>query len=203
MFSVAYRFLDLWGGAAPLCAAFWLRQAFPLPVVAPLAMPLRKVHPAQLGGVASNQGKYRAQITARDFGLAKLISGPYHSTKQRAFVDLQSIQAAAAEHTTRVGALQAMKQEADRLKEEAVAEREADRLKEEASAEDGGVELCREGYRSRFRHIEGGVNHLFQGPRRHDARRAQADIEVIRAAAAGKPTRAEQLEAMQAEAPGN
>ena len=32
-----------------------------------------------------------------------------------------------------MGALQAMKREADRLKEEAVTEREADRLKEEAA----------------------------------------------------------------------
>ena len=37
-------------------------------------------------------------------------------------------------------------------------------------------------------------------PRRHDGRRAQADLEAKRAAAADKPTRAEHLQAMATEA---
>ena len=150
-------------------------------------MPPPKAHPAQLGYVANNQGNYRAQVNARDVGFAKLITGPYHGTKQRAFEDLQSIQAAAVEHTTRIGALQAMQQKADRLKAE-------------GKAEVGRVELCGNENRAHFRYIQGGVQRDIRGPRRHDERRAQADIEVIRAAAAGKPTRAEQLAAMHAEA---
>ena len=50
---------------------------------------------------------------------------------------------------------------------------------------------------------DGGVEQNIRGPRRHDERRAQADLEAIRAAGANKPTRAEYLEAMQKKACGS
>ena len=98
------------------------------------------------------------------------------------------IRGAAAEHSTRMGALQAMQQEASRLKE--AAEHEA-----------GGIVAARHGYRARVQFTDGdGAAREIQGPRRHDERRAKADLEVIRAAGTSKPTRAEALEAMGAEA---
>ncbi len=79
-------------------------------------------------------------------------------------------------------------------------QQKADRLKAEGKTEVGRVELCGNENRAHFQYIQGGVQRDIRGPRRHDERRAQADIEVIRAAAAGKPTRSEQLEAMHIEA---
>ena len=112
-----------------------------------------------------------------------------------------AIRAAAAEQTTRMGALQAMRREAARLKEEAETEREADRSMVEAETEIGGVEAVQGGYRARVRNTDGaGAQKVTQGPRRHDERRAKADLDAMRATAANKPTREEYLTAKQTEA---
>ena len=59
-----------------------------------------------------------------------------------------------------------------------------------------------EGYRARVQYTDSaGARMVMKGPRRYDdERRARADLERIRAAGVGKPTRAEHLEAMAAEA---
>ena len=76
-----------------------------------------KRSPAELGIVANESGAHRARIY-----LSRNIHGPCRGSQKRAFEDLMIIRAAAAEHTTRMGALQAMQQAAARLKESAVAE---------------------------------------------------------------------------------
>ena len=79
-------------------------------------------------------------------------------------------------------------------------QQEANRLKEAAEHEAGGIVAARNGFRARIKYIDGGgAAKEIQGPRRHDERRAKADLEAIRAAGASKPTRAEALEAMAAE----
>ena len=75
-----------------------------------------------LGKVINEQGSFRADVFARDLGSTAHIRGPRRGSQKRAFEDLLIIRAAAAEHTTRMGALQAMQQAAARLKESAVAE---------------------------------------------------------------------------------
>ena len=95
---------------------------------------------SELGSVVHCQGQHRAQI---HFGSDGYIRGPRRGAdKKRALEDLLAIRAAAADHTTRMGALQAMR-------------READRLKEEAETEIGGVEAVQGGYRARVRNTEG------------------------------------------------
>ena len=139
-------------------------------------MPPPPRNPSELGNVVNYQGEYCAEIFARVLGSLKHFRGPRRGDdKKRAFKDLLAIQAVAADHTTRMGAIQAMK-------------READRLKEEAQAEAGKVEACGNGRRAHIQYIEGGVKRNIQGPRRYDERRAQADIEGIRAAGAGQRT---------------
>ena len=141
-------------------------------------MPLAGRNPADLGNVVNKEGSFRAQLTTRDMGGAMQISGPRRGgDKKQAFGDLLAIRSAAADHTTRMGALQAMKREADRLKEEAVTEREADRLKEEAAvAELGGIEPVPKGYRARVQYTDSaGARMVMKGPRRYDdERRARA-----------------------------
>jgi len=54
--------------------------------------------------------------------------------------------------------------------------------------------------RARLQYNQGGTVHDIYGPSRLEKRRAQADLEAIRAAGVNKSTRAECIEAMQAEA---
>jgi hypothetical protein len=107
--------------------------------------------------------------------------------KKRAFEDLVAIRDAATEETTRMGALQAMK-------------RAADRLKGGNEADAGGVEQVQNGFRARIRFSKDGLATLLNGPRRSDERRAKRDLELITAAAADVPDRAERFEAMDKEA---
>ena len=94
-------------------------------------MPPPPRNPSELGNVVNYQGQHRAEI---HLGGGKHIRGPRRGdSKNRAFEDLLAIRAAAAEHTTRMGALQSMKLEADRLKEEAETEREVGRIKQSPS----------------------------------------------------------------------
>ena len=90
--------------------------------------------PSKLGDVADHQGQYHAQLYARALGSAANIRGPpRRRDKKRAFEDLLAIRDAAADETTRMGALLAMKRTADRLKE-------ANEAENEAEASVGGVE---------------------------------------------------------------
>ena len=85
-------------------------------------MPRDKAHPAQLGKVRNHQGKFVARFRPQEFGQARDFSGPRRDIEGRAIEDVLAIRAAGEEHRTRIGALQAMKQEATRLKEEAKSE---------------------------------------------------------------------------------
>ena len=150
-------------------------------------MPRVPVHPAQLGRVRNLQGKFVARFQPQDFGQARDFSGPRRDMEGHAIEDFLAIRAAGEEHRTRMGALQAMKQRATRLKDE-------------AKSEAGGVHNCGSDFRARIKYNDGGAEHSILGPVRRDESRAQADLEAIRAAAANKPTRAECLEAMQTKA---
>jgi hypothetical protein len=116
--------------------------------------------------------------------------GPWRSDEQSAKGDLSTIRAAAASKTERSAAIQAMEQEADRLKDEAKTE-----------ASEGGIETVKGGHRARVRYTDSsGSQKQFRGPPRHDERRARADLEAMRAAAASEPARAAYFEAMANEA---
>ena len=78
-------------------------------------MPRDKAHPAQLGSVRNHQGKLVARLQPQEFGQARDFSGPRRDMERRAIEDVLAIRAAGEEHRTRMGALQAMKQEAARL----------------------------------------------------------------------------------------
>ena len=87
-----------------------------------------------------------------------------------------------------MGALQAMKKAADRLKAE------TDRAA-------GSIAMADGEYRARFQFKDGeGSSREIYGPCRWDERRAQADLEAIKAAGTNRPTRDDVLEAMDAEA---
>ena len=68
--------------------------------------PKRK--PEELGVVVEESGAYRARIYIHETNLPRNIRGPRHIDQKAAFKDLLAIRAAAAEHTMRMGALQAM-----------------------------------------------------------------------------------------------
>ena len=97
------------------------------------------------------------------------------------------------DYPTRIGALQAMSRRAAQLREE---------TETEACAGMGGVWAIDGMSRARIRiqHTEAGGRQTILGPRRCNERRATADLEKIRAAAASKSTRHECFEAMQQEA---
>ena len=93
-----------------------------------------------------------------------------------------------------------MQAAAKRLKEAAAAEA-GGVVKEAAAAEAGGVVEIDGEHRARLQYTDCARNSCeIKGPRRHDERRAQADLEAMRAAAADKPTRAEHFAAMAKEA---
>jgi hypothetical protein len=82
-------------------------------------------------------------------------------------------------------------------------EDEADRIKDEAKTghEQGGVQAIRGEHRARVKYTDSnGAQSEIYGPCRNDQRRAQADLEAIRAAAASKPTQTEHFETMANEA---
>ena len=66
----------------------------------------------------------------------------------------------------------------------------AARHKESAVVEAGGIFAAGDAYRAHIQYTDntGSPNEIY-GPRRCDERRGQADLERIRAAGAGKPTR--------------
>ena len=113
-----------------------------------------------LGKVINEQGSFRADAFARDLGSAAHIRGPRRGSQKRAFEDLLIIRAAAAEHTTRMGALQAMQQAAARLKEA-------------AAAEAGGIFAAGDAYRARIQYTDNAGS-----PKKiYGHRRSQADLE--------------------------
>ena len=149
--------------------------------------PLRDA--SKLGAVVNDTGQYRAEIFARGLGRLAHIRGPRRgSDKKRAFEDLLTIRDAATEESTRMGALLAMKRAADRLKEG------------NETAAEGGVDTANNEFRARVQYSENGDPHVIKGPRRSSECHARADLELIIAAAASVPGRAERFEAMSAEA---
>ena len=113
--------------------------------------------------------------------------GPWCSSEELAQDDLLTIRAAAHPSMTRAVALQAM-------------EHQADALKDEAKREGGGLEPKGNQVRARVQYIDGsGATRATQAPLRHNVAHAQADLEAMRKAAAGKAEHAEQLEAMSKE----
>ena len=82
----------------------------------------KKRNAYELGVVVSLSGAFRADISIREGENIRHIRGPRRGSQKRAFEDLLTIRAAAAEHTTRIGALQAMQQAAEGLKEASKAE---------------------------------------------------------------------------------
>ena len=99
----------------------------------------QEVDLSQLGVVSKHQGRFRARFQPRGF---TVFSGPDHDGQKRAFEDLLAIQGAAVGHTTRMGGLQAMKEEASRLKQE-------------VRTESGGVVAVDNEYRARFKYTDG------------------------------------------------
>ena len=81
-------------------------------------MPRAKTHPSQLGKVVNINDKFCARFRPRDFGQATDFTGPGHDNEKRATEDLSAIRAAGAVYATRMGALEAMRQEAKRLKDQ-------------------------------------------------------------------------------------
>ena len=152
-------------------------------------MPPKQRPPTELGKVVNYRGQYRAEVNTRNLGQAINIKGPRRGqNKKRASEDLASIRAAAHEKTTRMGFLQAMREESDRLKAD-------------AEHDTGGVISIDGEHRARFKFKDGaGLSREVLGPRRLDERRARADREAIQAAGNNEPTRTQALEAMQAEA---
>ena len=150
-------------------------------------MPRSKAHPSQLGQVVNIHGKFCARFRPRDFGQARDFTGPSHEHEKTAIDDLFAIRAAGAEHPTRMGALEAMRQEAKRLKEQSMLDR-------------GGLHFYGDEVRARIQYCEEGVRHDIYGPSRIEERRARADLDAITAAGENQPTRAEHSVAMQAEA---
>ena len=63
-----------------------------------------------------------------------------------------------------------------------------------------GLEFRGNEVRARVRYSEDGIRYNILGPSRIEERRARADLDAICAAGEHKPTRAEYIEAMQAEA---
>ena len=153
-------------------------------------MPRSKAHPSQLGQVVNIHGKFCARFRPRDFGQARDFTGPSHEHEKPAIEDLFAIRAAGAEHPTRMGALEAMRQEAKRLKDE-------------SKSDIGGLHFHGTEARARVQYSEHGIRHDIYGPSRTDESRARADLDAICAAGENKPTRAEYIEAMQAEAQHN
>ena len=77
----------------------------------------------------------------------------------------------------------------------------AKRLKGAAAADAGGVVEVDGEHRARVQYTDNARKSCeIIGPRRDDGRRAQADLEAMRVAAADKSTRAEHFEAMAEEA---
>ena len=139
---------------------------------------------AELGFAADRDGSYRAEFSIREGQQIRHIRGPGRSNKQRALGDLNIIRAAAPEGASRADGFQAM-------------EAAAKRLKDVAAAEAGGLEKVGDEHRARVQYLTtSGERRVIQGPRRHDERRAQADLEAMRAAAQNQPSRAEHLKAM-------
>jgi hypothetical protein len=79
--------------------------------------PLRD--PVELGNVRTREGRSRAQFFFRDLGGVVSFVGPWRSDEQSANGDLSTIRAAGARKTERSAAIQAMEDEADRIKDEA------------------------------------------------------------------------------------
>jgi hypothetical protein len=144
--------------------------------------------PAELGHCGHRDGQSRAEFKVRDSGRELRFKGPYHDREELAQDDLLTIRAAATKRMTRAEALQAM-------------ELQAIHLKNEATGEDGGLHAKGSQHQARVQYTDSsGARKDMYGPVRHDARRAQADLETIRAAAASKPARPECFEAMADEA---
>jgi hypothetical protein len=151
-----------------------------------MPQPLRE--PAELGSCSHRDGQSRAQFKVRDSGRELHFEGPYRDSEELAQDDLLTIRAAATKSMTRAVALQAM-------------ELQAIHLKNEAKGEDGGLHVKGNQHQARVQYTDSsGARKDLYGPVRHDARRAQADLETIRAAAASKPARPEYFEAMADEA---
>ena len=145
---------------------------------------------AELGSVVTRDGSHRARFNIREEHLVRQIEGPRRGNEQRALGDLNIIRAAAPENANRAAGFEAM-------------EAAAKRLKADTAAEVGGVETVGDEYRARVRvqyATASGEPCQIQGPCRLDDRRAQADLEAMRAAAADQPTRTEHFEAMAREA---
>ena len=143
----------------------------PRPRLSAMPPPLRD--PVELGNARTREGRSRAEFYIRDLGGVVRFEGPWRSDEQRAKGDLSTIRAAGASKTERSAAVQAMEQEADRLKDEAKTE-----------ASEGGIETVKGGHRARVQYTDSsGSQKKIRGPPRHDERRAQADLETIRAAA--------------------
>jgi hypothetical protein len=148
--------------------------------------PKRKLD--ELGGVVASSGAYRARVHFLDAARSRNIYGPRRGSEQQALDDLLKIRTAAAAHSSRADGLQAMLLAAERLKEA-------------AATDAGGVDEVDGEHRARVRYADSAGNQRqIKGPRRHDERRAQTDLEALRAASVDKPTRAERLEAMATEA---
>ena len=151
-------------------------------------MPQPLQEPAKLGHIGRSRGQSRAKFRARDSVREWRFEGPWRDTDEAAHDDLLTIRAAATEPRTRSEALQAM-------------EFQSIHLKNEARIEDGWTEAKGDQHRAVVSYTDdNGVRRVKTGPVRHDERRAQADLETMRAAAVSNSSRAERFEAQSKEA---
>ena len=148
------------------------RPSSSLSSIVPGAMPKPLRELTELGCIGRRGGQCRAEFSAWDSGRELRFEGPYR--------DDEDVARAAGERMARTEALQAM-------------ESQSIFLKSEAANEAGGIEMAGFEHRARVRCLDHSAElRVIKGPCRLDARRAQADLERIRAAAAisqGKPQR--------------
>ena len=148
---------------------------------------------AKLGRVQNREGGHRAQFFTRDVGRSVSFEGPVRSDEKLAQDDLLTIRAAASEGMTRAESLQAMKRQADQLKN--------DTNDAKGDPAQLGCVRSREGrFRAEFKAKDSETVLRFEGPWCSSEKLAQEDLLTIRTAAHPSMTRAVALQAMEHQA---
>ena len=168
---------------------------------------------AHLGGVSRKDDLFFAKVDTQESGVRYKMEGPLRSDEQEAFQDLHYIRSCSEGETTRAEGLHSMKLAAKELRDEVKADAQATKLgakdaaaqaakkdRDEAKAPTRGV-VKAEGAAGRFariRYIENGMEKEICGPLRRSERRAQIDLDKLRAAAQGKEIQTVGFAAMRA-----
>jgi hypothetical protein len=129
---------------------------------------------AHLGGVSRRNDMFFAKVDTQDSGVRYWMEGPLRKDQQEACQDLDYIRSAAGGDATWAQGLHSMKLAAKELREEVKAEAKASTrgaIKKEGAT----------GYTARLRYIENGKARAMLGPARQSERRAQIDLDKLRA----------------------